>query len=166
MNIGACQNPDILKMIWFICEIIKIVLYTIPTIAIIFTSIDLAKNIIAENDNNMSANVKIAIKRILYLATIFLIPTVVSFFISFLGYLGISSATCINNANSNYIEKRELVLAKESLAKAKKSGKLSEILDAESAINKLKNGKEKNSLLNEVKILKQSATEEIEKKEN
>ena len=166
MNLEICQNPAVLKIIWFVCEIIKIALYIIPTIAIIFTSIDLAKNIIAENDNNMSANVKIAIKRILYLATIFLIPTVVSFFISFLGYLGISSATCINNANSNYIEKRELVLAKESLEKAKKSGKLSKILDAESAINKLKNGTEKNSLLNEVKILKQSTTEEIEKKEN
>lgn len=163
MNMEVCQNPDILKIIWFIWEVIKIALYIIPAIAIVITSIDIAKNVIAANDENMSTNVRIMIKRILYLATIFLIPTVATFLMTFLGNLGVSYATCLDNANSDYIEKRELVLAKESLAEAKKSGKLTKILEAESKIDKLKNGTEKSSLLNEVKTLKQSAKEEIEK---
>ena len=164
MNMEVCQNPDILKIIWFVWEVIKIAFIIIPAIAIVFVSIDLVKNVIASNDANTSNNVRILIKRILYLATIFFIPTIATFLMTFLGNLGVNYAKCLDNANSDYIEKRELVLAKESLAEAKKSGKLSKILEAESAISKLKNGTEKSSLQNEIETLKQSTKEEIEKK--
>ena len=76
---NVCENPHILKIILFGSNLIKIVYYLIPVILIVMLTMDFAKNVVFANDESIvRKNIQIAIKRIIYIIVLFLVPTIVS----------------------------------------------------------------------------------------
>lgn len=75
---SACENPNILKIIYFVSEIIKIAFIIIPIIAIIMLSLDFVKNVIANGDGIQEKNLKIFVRRVIMLVVVFLVPSLVS----------------------------------------------------------------------------------------
>ncbi len=76
---SACENPYVLKIILFGSNFIKIFYYLIPVILIVMLSIDFSKNVIFANDQSLvQKNVQTAIKRVIYIIVLFLVPTIVS----------------------------------------------------------------------------------------
>ena len=115
----ACTNPDILRIIAFIFEILKIVYILIPIALIVMISLDFAKNVMSSKTDDMDKNLKKAIKRILYCICIYWLPTIAYFAINTLGNLGVPYTTCITNANEEKIDELTIDKAKELLSSAK-----------------------------------------------
>ena len=67
----ACGGADILRVIKFIFTLLDAVLFIIPMVLILMLSLDLAKNIIANKDDQMSKNLSLGIKRILFCVVLF-----------------------------------------------------------------------------------------------
>ena len=107
-----CDTSSVLKVILFISELINIVRIVVPIGLIVMVSVDIAKNVISNNDSDMSKNVSIALKRVLMAIIIFFIPTIVDFANSLVLDLGdenitVSYLDCLENANEKYISKME-----------------------------------------------------------
>ena len=107
-----CDTSSVLKVILFISELINIVRIVVPIGLIVIVSVDIAKNVISNNDSDMSKNISIALKRVLMAIIIFFIPTIVDFANSLVLDLGdenitVSYLDCLENANEKYISKME-----------------------------------------------------------
>lgn len=100
----VCEISDVLKVIYFVEELLKILFIIVPVGLILMLSVDFAKNVIAGNVDEMQKNFNLALKRILMAVGLFLVPTIVSFLVSFLGSLGVPYADCLENANLSQIE--------------------------------------------------------------
>lgn len=161
----ACTNPDILRIIAFILELLKIVYIAVPIGLIIMVSLDFAKNVMAGKTDDMDKNLKKAIKRILYSVCIFLVPTVVLFAINTLGDFNVPYATCISNSNIEKIDELTVDKAEELLASAKEkvtnltkdddSSQIAAIIDkASSEISYVKASKNKDNLETELKTVR------------
>ena len=151
----ACQNPEVLKVIMFISELLKILFVVVPIGLIIIILFSFFKKVASsELDDNKEA-VKVA-KRILYCVILFCVPAIVSFVNNILGNAGLAVgySECISNANSNYINSRIEFLAEEAVAKAKEDMNISSILQAEEAVKKMTNQDKKSSLLSELEELR------------
>jgi len=103
---GACANPDILKIIMFIQELLKIVFFIVPIGLMVMLAIDLIKNVMASKDDEQKKNISLAVKRAIFCIAIFFVPTIVNVVNSLLIEVGVgeSFACCLENANSEYIE--------------------------------------------------------------
>lgn len=115
----ACETSSFLKVIYFIMELLKVVSIIIPIGLIAMLSFDFFKNVIAKEDE-MSKNLKIAIKRVIYCLVIFLIPTIVNISVSLLNRAGIELDynVCLSNANLNtikYFEEEEAQIEEEEM---------------------------------------------------
>ena len=93
----ACENPDILRIIYLAKKILNIV----------FIIIDLFKNVTnGDNDKTVKDNNRIAIKRLIYAVLLFFVPTIVTVVMNLLSSVGITSEykKCIDNATKEKIE--------------------------------------------------------------
>ncbi len=104
----VCEKSAILKVYYFIIQLIKIACIIIPIGLIIMISIDFVKNVMS-NDEEMKKNQKLVIRRIIYCLIIFLIPTIVNLTVSMLNNANINIVinTCISNANLETIKALE-----------------------------------------------------------
>lgn len=75
----VCKNPNILRIILFVKELLKVLLFIIPIGVILMVSLDLLQSVIAKNTDEMKKKSSIAIKRVITCIIIFLIPTIVDF---------------------------------------------------------------------------------------
>ena len=170
----ACTNPDILRIIAFIFEILKIVYILIPIALIVMISLDFAKNVMSSKTDDMDKNLKKAIKRILYCICIYLIPTIAYFAINTLGNFGVPYTTCITNANEEKIDELTIDKAKELLSSAKEkitnltkdddTSKIAAILDkASTEISYIKPSSDKTNLETELKTVKKDYQDKLTK---
>lgn len=154
----VCNNPDVLKVILFIIQILKILFTVVPIGLIVMIGLDLFKNITAGKEDEMKKNLSIAIKRIIYCIVIFFVPTIVSLVNTVVGEVledtKIDYTMCFTNANLEYIEKRIVEVAKEAVAKAKEKFTLSAAIEAETAISKISDSTIKEKLTKEIEELK------------
>lgn len=95
-SISACEEIAVLRTVLFIKELLKIVTFTIPIILILMISLDFAKNIIANKDDDMRKNVQLVLKRLIYAVALFLVPTIVNFAIESLGNFDTEYKECLN----------------------------------------------------------------------
>lgn len=102
-----CGGAGVLKIIKFIWQLLDIVLFLVPMGLIIMVTVDFAKNVISGKDDEMKKNVNIAIKRIIYAAVLFLIPTIVDFSMKTLANIGIDYANCITIAQEQDLSQYE-----------------------------------------------------------
>lgn len=78
----ACYNASILRIVYFVKELLDIIFILIPIGLIVMLSIDLFKNTISSKEDEMRKNITVFIKRIFFCMAIFLIPTIVSFVVN------------------------------------------------------------------------------------
>lgn len=103
LSLSPCEQPDILQIIRIIKVIMSIICIIIPICVFIFVSIDFAKNVLASSDKDMSANAKLAVKRIIMGVAVFFVPTIVMAVNSILGNLGVDYSACLTNATTEGI---------------------------------------------------------------
>lgn len=101
--IAGCEQSDVLKLILFIKELLNIVYFIIPIALIIMLSVDMAKNVIANKEDDMKKNLNTFMKRILYCVALFLVKPIVVFAISLLGNTNLDFVACIELANKETI---------------------------------------------------------------
>lgn len=95
----ACGGAEVLKVIKFIWILLDIVLFIVPIVLILMISIDLGKNVIAGKVDDMSKNLKIVIKRIVFCMMLFLVDPICRFSIGLLGdTVDVDWAKCIDIA--------------------------------------------------------------------
>lgn len=104
-----CDNSNVLKIIMFAIELLRIIFVVIPIGLIIMVSVDLAKNVIAGREDDMKKNVNIALKRVLMAFLVFFIPSIVGFVINGLGNNDVGYFDCITIANKKKIAEQEKI---------------------------------------------------------
>ena len=109
--IEACENPGILRIIYFAKILINIARIAIPIGLIVIGTIDFSKSVINSDEKEQKKTLNLFIKRIIYAVVVFLVPWIVEVLISFLGDLtsDLNWTDCITNANSETIKELEKV---------------------------------------------------------
>ena len=138
--LNVCQNPDILRIIFFARKILDIAFIIIPIGLIVFLIIDIYKMVISGEEKTIKQNQKMIINRIIFAILIFFVPTIVSFTMNLLSNVGFSVdyMDCINNANSEFIEERTIELAIIAIEDAEEEMTNIKIQEAKDAIDKIK----------------------------
>ena len=79
--LDACDNITVLKVSYFVKELLNISFILIPIVLILLVTVDFAKNVISE-EKEMKENLQLAIRRIIYVIVIFLVPFIVEYAIN------------------------------------------------------------------------------------
>ena len=102
-----CRSSAVLKVIYFIFEIIKLAFILVPIGLIAMITVDFAKNVMT-NEDEMKKNLSIVLKRILMCVFLFFVPTVVGVAMNLVDKVdssfNIPYRDCIANANLSKIE--------------------------------------------------------------
>lgn len=100
-----CENPDILRVIFFGKEIINIVKIIVPIALIILGMIDFAKAVASNDEKANKKNISLFFKRVLNAVLIFIVPWIVEIVIVTLGDLtkGVNFTDCLQNATAEKI---------------------------------------------------------------
>ena len=130
---STCDNASFLATVLFIKKLVKILSIVIPVILVLLLSMDMAKAVIASDDNQIKKTQSLAIKRIIYSLIIFFVPIVVNATFNFLGEKGVEGLACYNNADDVVVE---------TLAQAEKESLLKYQEDIEKLIEAAKENKE------------------------
>ena len=119
-----CTEPSVLKVILFAKTILKYAFIIIPIGLLVMLGIDIFKNIIAKDVNNINLNINIAIKRLIYIVILFFVPTIVNIVVNIVNYslenTNINYKSCTDNINN--------IEYYENLASEKKEKEKEEVL--------------------------------------
>lgn len=125
---NACEMSSILKVVYFVKQLINVVFLIIPMGLIVMVSIDMAKGVISkEDDLKNNKDFKVTLKRILMCIALFLVPTIVSFVIDMVNDSGnsINYLSCFSNATVSKIDK--FVEQENFLAEAEENDRLDKL---------------------------------------
>lgn len=120
--LDACQNPMILRIIYFASLLLDIAFVLIPIGLIIMMMIDFSKVVISGDEKDIK-NTKLIGKRVIYAVVVFCVPWIVSVLMDFLDGIGLSVSyrTCITNAKSgNFDYYDELLKIEEKVTEEQK----------------------------------------------
>ena len=111
--IGICENPDILRILFFINKLLDIVFLIVPIGLIIMIIIDIFKNVINPEEKETNKNIKTIITRLIFAVLMFFVPVIVSAVVNILDTSGVrityideetnkevSYKTCLDNSES------------------------------------------------------------------
>ena len=96
LSIDACENVNVLKVYYYVKELLNIIFFLIPVALILMVTIDFAKNVISKDEEAMKANTSLGLKRIIYAVVIFLIPFVVRMAINSFVDSEVGYGKCLN----------------------------------------------------------------------
>ena len=119
--LGICEIPSVLKVVYFIKQLINIIRILVPIGLILMLLIDLFKSIIATDENSMKKSGSTIIKRILFAALVFLVPTIVNFAIGIVYDISGGDAhllSCVVNADLELIKEYEKEYDEKKVAEA------------------------------------------------
>lgn len=85
---NPCEEPEILKIIYFIKLILKVAFIVVPIVLIILITADFIKSVTAGNEDTMKKNQKLVVKRIIYCLMIFFVLPIVNIVFSAFGTSG------------------------------------------------------------------------------
>ena len=99
--LDTCQNPMILRIIYFASLLLDIAFVLIPIGLIVMMMVDFSKVVISGDEKDIK-NTKLIGKRVIYAIVVFCIPWIVNVLMDFLDGIGLSVSyrTCITNAKS------------------------------------------------------------------
>ena len=100
---SACTSASVLATILFIKKLMSVLCIVVPVILILMLTIDMAKAVIASDDNKMKSAQKLAVKRVVYAVIVFFVPLIVKTFFSFVEG-GDVEKSCFSNA-TEYVVK-------------------------------------------------------------
>ena len=111
----VCQNPTVLRVIYFVSLLLDVVFVLLPIGLVIYLMIDLTKAVVADSEDKQLKSTKLVGKRILYAVIVFAVPWIVSALMSILSSQSIKSEylTCLTNAKSGKFAYYDELLEKE-----------------------------------------------------
>ncbi len=135
-----CENPDVLTVMMYVKNVIKLIFNVVPVIVLIFVFIDFGKNVFTDSEEERKKNIGKAIKRFIACVIVFFVPTIVSGLFNILskGGLDVGYLACFSNANSTYIDDSYENIAAEALASAEIELTDESIYKAERSLTKVK----------------------------
>ena len=107
VDVPTCENPEVLRVIYFARLIFNIIKIIIPVGLIVMGAIDFSKNVTTNDDGEQKKNLKLFIKRIIYALLVFFVPWIVGRIIVILGNVTskeVNFTDCLENATSSQIE--------------------------------------------------------------
>ena len=106
----VCETSTVLKVFYFIIQLIKIACILIPTGLLLMMSFDFFKNLLTSEESEMQKNTKLVFKRVLYCVIVFAIPTIVNLTVRILNSADVKLIynTCISNATIEKIKAFEV----------------------------------------------------------
>ena len=107
LEASMCENASFLSTVYYIKNIIFIISIMIPIVLVVLLTLDLARAVVAGDENRMKEAQNHAIKRILYSVIIIVVPIVVNAVFTTLGKGGVDGLDCYNNATKEKIVKLE-----------------------------------------------------------
>ncbi len=107
VDVPACENPEILRVIYFASIIVDIIKIIVPLGLVIMAMIDFSKGVTSGNEGDNKKNLSRLIKRFIYAVLIFTVPWIVKIIIINLGNLtkDVNYTDCLENATEEGIEK-------------------------------------------------------------
>ncbi len=95
----ACQNPDILRVLFFVRQFLNILTIVLPIGLIVMLMVDFAKATISQESEQLKST-KLVGKRIIYAVIVFLVPWIVRVVMNILDTagLGVEYTACISNS--------------------------------------------------------------------
>lgn len=104
-EIPVCENPEVLKVIYFASIIVDIVKIIIPIGLVIMAMIDFSKGVTSNNEGDNKKNISKLIKRFIYAVLVFAVPWIVKIVIINLGNLtkDVNYTDCLENATEERI---------------------------------------------------------------
>lgn len=153
--LNECPNDyEILRVIYFVLLIIKIILIIVPIGVILMTGLDLFKNVATSKEDDMKKNLNIAIKRIVYCVCVFFVPTIVNLVFSILGDIGVDYATYVSCANLEDINVVIKNKASKLVAQARDSLDYSDYTEAIDVVSDIKDDNIRQQYENELDSIK------------
>ena len=109
VDVPACENPEILRVIYFASIIVDIVKIIIPIGLVIMAMVDFSKGVSSNNDSDNKKNFSKLIKRFVYAILIFAVPWIVKIVIINLGSLtkDVNYIDCLKNATEEGIKEKQ-----------------------------------------------------------
>ena len=106
--VSPCEVSNVLKVIYFIKELLKVAFIIIPMGLTVMLTVDFAKSVIS-NEDEMEKNKKLAIKRVIMCIILFFVPFITKIAFNILHNSGIivDYSTCIARANTIEISRFE-----------------------------------------------------------
>lgn len=120
--LDTCQNPMILRIIYFALLLLDIAFVLLPIGLIVMMMVDFSKVVISGDEKDIK-NTKLIGKRVIYAIVVFCIPWIVNVLMDFLDGIGLSVSyrTCITNAKSgNFDYYDELLKIEEKVMEEQK----------------------------------------------
>lgn len=129
--LSGCENPDILRIIYFALKILDIIFLLVPIGLIIFLIIDIYKSVISGEEKDIKKNNKIIINRLIFAVLLFFVPTIVGAVVNLLSDVGLAYYTnendekityqqCLDNANLTKIQEQQAKQDEEDKEKEEK----------------------------------------------
>ena len=106
LNIHTCENPDFVRVIYFIKLLIGILEIIVPIGLIIMGIVDFSKSVATNDETIQKKNIMLFFKRIIYAILVFAVPWIVKVIIVSLGDLTkeVNFTDCLENATSEKID--------------------------------------------------------------
>lgn len=98
--VDICENSTVLKVIYFINELMKIVFIIVPILLLLILSIDIGKCVIANNGDDMKKIFMGSLKKIISIVFMFLVPSIVDFLMILVGNFDGPYTKCGLNASN------------------------------------------------------------------
>ena len=111
--LAACQNPDVLRIIYFVKLLIDVVFVVIPIGLIVLLMVDFAKMVIVGREDEQKKLFNLAIKRVIMAVAVFFVPTIVNLVNNMLADMGVEYSECLTNANSETIAQYQVIKEQE-----------------------------------------------------
>ncbi len=102
--ISACENPDILRVIYLIKLGLQFVFVIVPIALIVLLCLDFTKIVTSRSDEDMKKFRSLAIRRILVAMSVFSVPNLINLVVSLVNS-NTSYLSCLTNATPKVIEK-------------------------------------------------------------
>ncbi len=102
-----CNSSGVLRVFYILKIVLTIILIVLPLIVMIATAISMFKVIIDGKSDTMKNTLLVSFKRIIAALIVFLLPGIMEFVFTSLVEMNVDFATCVTNANQDYIKKRE-----------------------------------------------------------
>ena len=112
--IADCGGAEILRIIKIVWEVLDVALFIIPMILIVMVSLDFAKSVIANKEDDMKKNASIAIKRMIYCVVLFLLPYIADIAIGLVSDTGIKAFACVEYAKAGDLSQCEVDMSTDS----------------------------------------------------
>lgn len=109
---NPCDDINVLRVVVVLKEVLDVVFILVPIILFVLVMIDIAKNVIAKNEEDMGKNRKLAIKRCIYAVVVFFVPTIIRVFMNAIGDLGADYSSCMNITKDSLALKVEVEKSK------------------------------------------------------